>query len=304
MSLRSPALPILIVAGLLSGCGDPQVEVTATEYHVVDRFDVGSGIYVRALAVEPSTGTLWVGTSMGVMEIDAATRELRNTFTRQDGLANEYVFAIGIDRRGYKWFGTNAGGASRYKDGNWDVYFPMHGLADYWIYAFAEQRNGVYWIGTWDGANRVDLETMEFSKYKEELINEWVYGLAVDSQDRVWFGTEGGVSMFDGNEWFEWNHDDGVGAPNEAALPVSRNTGLGTRERHDLSVLARLEVVVNDLRGWKMVQPVNDRRACRQYRIQRRPGPDGRVLVRYQPWPQPLRRQDIQQFHRGFRATG
>ena len=237
MSLRSPALPILIVAGLLSGCGDPQVEVTATEYHVVDRFDVGSGIYVRALAVEPSTGTLWVGTSMGVMEIDAATRELRNTFTRQDGLANEYVFAIGVDSRGYKWFGTNAGGASRYKDGNWDVYFPMHGLADYWIYAFAEQRNGVYWIGTWDGANRVDLETMEFSKYKEELINEWVYGLAVDSQDRVWFGTEGGVSMFDGNEWFEWNHDDGVGAPNEAALPVSRNTGLGTRERHDLSVL-------------------------------------------------------------------
>ena len=63
------------------------------------------------------------------------------------------------------------------------MFFPMHGLADYWIYAFVEQRDGIYWVGTWDGANRVDLNTMEFTKYKEELINEWVYGLAVDSRE-------------------------------------------------------------------------------------------------------------------------
>ena len=34
--------------------------------------------------------------------------------------------------------------------------------------------------------------------YVRELVNEWVYGLGVDAKDRVWFGTEGGVSMFDG----------------------------------------------------------------------------------------------------------
>ena len=231
-------LPFLAAAVMLGACGGEQAtEQAAIEYEVADRFEVGNGIYVRALAVEPATDTLWVGTSMGVMEIGLQGQELRNTFTRQDGLANEYVFAIGVDSQGYKWFGTNAGGASRYKDGEWDVFFPMHGLADYWIYAFAEQRGGIYWIGTWDGANRVDLATMEFSKYKEELINEWVYGLDVDSANRVWFGTEGGVSMYDGERWHEWNHDDGIGAPNEDARPASPNTGLGTRERHDLSVL-------------------------------------------------------------------
>jgi len=227
----------LICAGLLGACGEPAAPGPEITYEVADRFEVGAGIYVRALAIEHASNTLWVGTSLGVMEIDLDAQELRNTFTRQDGLANEYVFAIGIDSQGYKWFGTNAGGASRYKDGEWDVFFPMHGLADYWIYAFAEQADGIYWIGTWDGANRVDLKTMEFSRYKDELINEWVYGLDVDSRNRVWFGTEGGVSMLDGNTWSEWNHDDGVGAPNEAALPVSQNTGLGTRTRHDLSVL-------------------------------------------------------------------
>jgi ligand-binding sensor domain-containing protein len=233
---RQLFLPLIYL--LLASCGGDSAPGTeAPAYEVVDRFDVGSGIYVRALAHEGESNTLWVGTSMGALEIDLSTQQLTNTFTREHGLANEYVFAIGIDSQGYKWFGTNAGGASRYRDGDWDVFFPMHGLADYWIYAFAEQQGGIYWVGTWDGANRVDLNTMEFTKYKEELINEWVYGLDVDSAGRVWFGTEGGVSMFDGERWQEWNHDDGIGAPNEKALPVSQNTGLGTRERHDLSVL-------------------------------------------------------------------
>jgi len=96
-------LPVWAVAVLLGACGGEQAEEQISiEYEVADRFEVGNGIYVRALAVEPETDTLWVGTSMGVMEIGLQGQELRNTFTRQDGLANEYVFAIGIDSQGHK----------------------------------------------------------------------------------------------------------------------------------------------------------------------------------------------------------
>lgn len=205
---------------------------------VIETFEVGNGVYVRALAAEPQKNTIWVGTSAGVHEIDLATNKVRNTFTRASGLANEYVFAIGVDKDGYKWFGTNAGGASRYRDGKWKTYFPMHGLADYWIYSFASQSDGTLWIGTWAGANRVNLRTMKFTTYVKELINEWVYGLAVDKQGRVWFGTEGGVSMFDGKKWRSWNHKDGLGGSNSNNLSASANTGLGTRTRHDLGMLS------------------------------------------------------------------
>jgi ligand-binding sensor domain-containing protein len=205
---------------------------------VKDVYEVGPNVYVRALTVEPAKAALWVGTSAGVHEVDLASGKLRNTFTRKEGLANEYVFAVGLDSSGYKWFGTNAGGVSRYKDGQWKTFFPMHGLADYWIYAFAQQKNGDFWIGTWAGANRVDAKTGKFSTYVKELVNEWVYGIGVDAQDRVWFGTEGGVSMYDGRRWVSWTHKDGLGAPNSDNLPFSANTGLGTRTRHDLSVSA------------------------------------------------------------------
>lgn len=240
MTCREIAGAVILGCVLLTGCGqqnDSPIALPAALPEVVDRFDVGNGVYVRSLAVDDETNSLWVGSSVGVLQIDLQSHEMLNNFTRKDPLANEYVFAIGIDSAGYKWFGTNAGGVSRYRDGDWKVFFPMHGLADYWVYSFAEQTGGRFWIGTWAGANLVDLKSMHFSTIKDELINEWVYGIAVDSRDRVWFGTEGGVSMLDGEEWRHWTHDDGIGISNENELPISQNTGLGTRTRHDLSVI-------------------------------------------------------------------
>ena len=203
---------------------------------VLEAFEVGNDVFVRALRVENSSNTLWVGTSTGVHEIDIKNNTPRNTFTREHGLANEYVFSVGIDSEGYKWFGTNAGGASRYKDGKWKTYFPMHGLADYWVYSFANDRSGNVWIGTWAGVSYFDIKSGKFTNYVKELVNEWVYGIDVDVQGRVWFGTEGGVSLFDGKNWKAWTHAEGLGGANVDGLAASPNTGLGTRSRHDLAI--------------------------------------------------------------------
>lgn len=229
---------LLLGVALAGGASLAQAQQrpVADALRVIDTFNVGDDTYVRALAMEPKTGAMWVGTSRGVHEIDVNTARPRNSFNRASGLANEYVFAIGIDADGYKWFGTNAGGVSRYKNGKWKTYFPMHGLADYWVYSFASQKNGDLWIGTWAGVNVVDMKNLKWKTYVKELINEWVYGLAVDARDRVWFGTEGGVSMYDGKAWRSWTHKDGLGADNPNKLVASPNTGLGTRSRHDLGL--------------------------------------------------------------------
>lgn len=217
----------------------------ASGYRAAETFNVGENVYVRSIATDPRTNSLWVGTSVGVIEVDLATRDMRNNFTRDNGMANEYVFSIFIDSRGEKWFGTNGGGVSRYDGANWKTYFPMHGLADYWVYSFTEQRAGTMWVGTWAGLNALDIKTGAFKTYLKELVNEWVYGLAVDSKDRVWVGTEGGINMFDGQTWKTWTHAEGLGAPNADNLPVSPNTGLGTRSRHDLSILMQGKATYN-----------------------------------------------------------
>jgi ligand-binding sensor domain-containing protein len=180
---------------------------------VVETFQVGPNVYVRALAVEPARGTLWVGTSAGLNEVDLASGKLRATYTRRDGLASEQVFALAVDREGYKWIGTGAGGASRYKDKAWRTYFPLHGLADYRVFSLAADARGGMWMGTLAGASRLERASGKFTTYRRELVNEWVYGVTVDAKGQVWFATEGGVSMFDGAAWKAWTQAEGVGAP-------------------------------------------------------------------------------------------
>ena len=253
-------LPLLVVGAVtwtIASCSDsknaappPPVSgvapvAVAHGYRAAETFNVGENVYVRSIATDPRTNSLWVGTSVGVIEVDLATRDMRNNFTRDNGMANEYVFSIFIDSRGEKWFGTNGGGVSRYDGAKWKTYFPMHGLADYWVYSFTEQRAGTMWVGTWAGLNALDIKTGTFKTYLKELVNEWVYGLAVDSKDRVWVGTEGGINMFDGQNWKTWTHAEGLGAPNTDNLPVSPNTGLGTRSRHDLSILMQGKATYN-----------------------------------------------------------
>jgi ligand-binding sensor domain-containing protein len=215
------------------------VEPLKSGYKVIDSFNVGQNIYVRSMTTDPVAKTLWIGTSVGVLEIDINTRNMLNSFTRDHGLANEYVFGMMVDSEQKKWFGTNGGGITSYKDGKWKTYFPMHGLADYWVYSFAQQSNGTIWVGTWAGLNEFDPKTEKFKTYLKELVNEWVYGLDVDDKDQVWIGTEGGVNMYDGKTWHTWTHKEGLGAPNTENLPLSTNTGLGTRSRHDLSVMSQ-----------------------------------------------------------------
>lgn len=231
------ALALLATVSTLSAQAF-SAEQPAPMPQVLDTFRVGDDVYVRSLAVDTRTASLWVGSSVGALEVDLTTHQVKGTYTRDNsGLANEYVFGIGVDSLGNKWFGTDGGGVARYGADKWTTFFPMHGLADYWIYTFTEQKDGTYWIGTWAGASSFNPKTQKFTNYVDELVNIWVYGMGVDSKDRVWFGTEGGVSMFDGKTWKEWKHEDGLGARNDAALPMSLNTGLGTRDRHDLSVL-------------------------------------------------------------------
>ncbi len=224
----------------------PAERTRSTLPRVLESFGVGDNVFVRSLAVDTHDSAVWVGTSAGVLEIDLDSYDMRAIYSRSDGLANEYVFSIMVDSEGNKWFGTNGGGMTRYRDGEWKTFFPMHGLADYWVYSFGESKEGSLWVGTWGGANQFDRENDQFTAtYVKELVNEWVYDIARDQQGRMWLGTEGGVSMFDGSRWHAFTHEDGVGAPNKNNLPVSQNTGLGTRERHDLSVLAEGEQTYN-----------------------------------------------------------
>lgn len=91
-------------------------------------------------------GLLWVGTDrMGVAFGHG------NSWTRikeENGLENEQIDDIFIDREQNVWIGTYAGGVSRYRFDTWRLYQPTH---DVGVLSVHRTNEGQVWTGTTDG---------------------------------------------------------------------------------------------------------------------------------------------------------
>ena len=249
--LMKDKLFLLLFIGIaIFGCQQKQIASRAApsaprpvQYFPYDTFETGGGTYVRSLAVDGPF--LWVGTSLGVLKILRTSGVLLQTFTQQEGLKSPYIFTISASRDGSKWFGTNAGGLSRFHNEKWETFSPPE-LADSWVYQVAYQNDGVMWIGTWNGVSRYDGKTFTNYRVKDGLVNPWVFAVAVDRDQSVWMGTEGGVNRFDGKSWQTWTHKEGLGAEN--LLHLQQGAGMhngsealedirGSRHKHNLNTL-------------------------------------------------------------------
>jgi ligand-binding sensor domain-containing protein len=73
-------------------------------------------------------------------------------FTKNQGLASNYVNAIFEDSKGNVWIGTPQG-LSVYNGSAFTNYTTSDGLLDNNIYAIAEDKDGAIWVGTGNGLN-------------------------------------------------------------------------------------------------------------------------------------------------------
>lgn len=131
-------------------------------------------------------------------EIGAAVFE-NGAWKKIEGLVSEKVQALAIDNKGAVWFGTNKG-ISVYNNGSWTVYDMKRGKLS-WnnVKALAvDARKGIVWAAVGDK----DVNSFENGTWKTYLeIQEGITSIMVDSQSRIWFGTETGLIKFNGDEW-------------------------------------------------------------------------------------------------------
>ena len=189
---------------------------------------------------------LWLGLSPsanfpkgGVIRHDLNTAKNFDLYTvenTQGGLMSEGVYKIAIDKQGVKWFATFGGGLSSFdgkewnnytstayrstKVNDWTVYAEGTGLADMWAYDIAFDKTGAMWVATWEGASRMNADrTFKTYATADGLGDRWVYAIGIDRHGVYWFGTEGGVTRYDGKQWKNYTHKDGLGANLKEAIP-------------------------------------------------------------------------------------
>lgn len=237
---RTVLCRLLAAFGILLAFNNPSRVPAQSEGRAVvaETYGIGDNVFVRSLAVDEKRDALWIGTSAGVMRVDLKTRVPVNIFTRAEGLANENVCAAVVGPNGRIWFGTNAGGLSIFDGKVFRTFFPMHGLADYWVRSLAFASDGKAWLGTLNGVNRLDAVSGDFETFRGRLIDRRVQAVVVDGKNRVWFGTDGGVGMFDGVLWWSYRHEDGLGAT--AAASTAARSGPAVDDYNPNRVLSAL----------------------------------------------------------------
>ena len=165
---------------------------------------------VRCIA-EDNSGDIWFGTYGGgalryngnrVEETGSQNRKTEKlvksftNYTTTQGLANNKVISILVDRAGNLWFGTNGGGVSRYNGKSFTNFTTAEGLAHNTVLSITEDKMGNIWFGT-DGGGISRFDGRTFTNYTtvNGLPDNSVTQIIIDKQDNIIIGTNFGIAV-------------------------------------------------------------------------------------------------------------
>ena len=159
---------------------------------------------------------LWFGTKFGGVSRYNPNDDSSETYdTNNSLLLSNKVHDIHQDINGNLWFATLKG-ISRYNDytKQWENFtsdnYPFQSDI---IWCIAEDGKRDLWFGTENGGVLYhpisnDLMWQTFTT-KDGLVNNIVYSIRYDNfKDRLWFGTQKGISRFDNDRWYNFTRNE------------------------------------------------------------------------------------------------
>jgi Domain of unknown function (DUF362)/Two component regulator propeller len=187
----------------------------------------------------------WFGTEKGISAF-YNNKWLKDSYQDifPDGLFNDApITIISTNPEGDTLYvGTEGAGVARVFRSDVDV---ISGASEYaqWgpillpsdkIYSMLIAPNGLKWFGTDLGVSRhtgsKTLENWTLFTTKEGLVQNFVQAIALDKTGKTWFGTKGGVSIYDGFAWTSYTKKDGLTSDNVLCIAVDKkgSVWLGT----------------------------------------------------------------------------
>ncbi len=151
---------------------------------------------------EDLSGNIWVATTGGVSKYNGTTF---TNYTAANGLITNgsLVLSIACGPDGVIWTGSqkgfsDGGGISRFDGTTWTTYYSQ---SKYWTIEAIKPVNAYYcWFGTGttlpDGARIFNQSTFTTVNVNNSgLVNNNINDIFIDNQNRVWFATDGGISL-------------------------------------------------------------------------------------------------------------
>lgn len=155
-------------------------------------------------------GSLWLAADGGVY---AFTNNIFRHYTTADGLGNERISTILVDRYNRVWCGTYGGGISRLEGNRFITINRSNGLPDNYVISHLQDYEGNIWWGT-QRSGAFQFRNENFTNYTEAMgLGEGVIsGVAETSDGKLWFSSlSNGLSSLDTNGTIKHYHrNDGL----------------------------------------------------------------------------------------------
>ena len=178
----------------------------------------GSVAPVVLTLLEDREKSLWIGTDgAGLMRLrDAAIV----SYTRKDGLSNDYVRPVLADAKGTVWFGTRGGGLNRLENGRFSALTTRDGLPHDSISALGQSQDGSLWVGTsLGGLARWQAGRLQTYPAEEKLSSRAIRVLFEDRRDALWIGTGGAaLHRLEGGRFTAFSTADGLAGDSIQAI--------------------------------------------------------------------------------------
>jgi diguanylate cyclase (GGDEF)-like protein len=149
--------------------------------------NIANNITIEDMLVE-SDGRILLGTQGdGVLCFCEGKLE---SFNVQNGLINNRVASLFIDREKSLWIGTNLG-VTRLHSGNIIKYTKSNGLSDDYVRAVVnDPARNTTWVATSNGLNRIENNVIHHFKQSDGLLSNSIYSLLLKDNGELWIGTD------------------------------------------------------------------------------------------------------------------
>ena len=206
---------------------------------------------------EGPNGGIWIGTNLGVSHFDGANW----TSYSSPNLHWSGVNATAFDSNGDKWFASPLGGTTHFDGTTFTTYDTANGLLSQYITDILVDNQDNKWVGTSSGMSVLDATNTTFTQHTRmyimpppDTLNP-VVDIAMDSHERIWtaiyvgYLAVGGVAMWDGNQWIDFDVTDGLVGPNVKGLAIDSQDNIWVATSTGVSKISAIPSAVSAIKN-------------------------------------------------------
>jgi len=205
---------------------------------------------------ESSDGRIWIGEYDGLSIFDGINF---TTYNMSDGIPFGGIQQISFDNNQDAWMGSGFGGLVQFDGNNFTVYNSNDGLLNNIVNSIAIDNQNKKWVGTSSGLSVFNNQNLLNNNYTQmyllpppDTLNP-VMGLDFDSRNLLWVGIyidyllDGGVAMYNGYSWVDFNASDGLIGPVITDLVVDQQDQVWVTTSSGVSKITDVPAYTNDI---------------------------------------------------------